>query len=109
MTVSIVQLSRLERRLDVAVRHAPYAGLAVSALLSWLVMPYWPSPAPLPGTLGLLAGNPDVHACIEMTRSGGLKGQLRQAASVLKELDSGAPAPEARDTLLRMFRTQQSS
>ena len=35
--------------------------------------------------------------------------QLRQAASVLKELDSGAPPPEARDTLLRMFRSQQGS
>jgi heptosyltransferase-3 len=43
----------------------------------------------LPGTLGLLAGNPDVHACIEMTRTGGLKGQLRQAASLWRRYDLG--------------------
>jgi hypothetical protein len=35
--------------------------------------------------------------------------QLRRAASVLKELDSGAPPPEARDALLRMFRRQHGS
>jgi Putative zinc-finger len=35
--------------------------------------------------------------------------QLRQVASVLKELDSGAPPPEARVTLLRMFRDQKRS
>ena len=35
--------------------------------------------------------------------------QLRQAASVLKELDWVAPPPEARDTLLRMFRSQLRS
>jgi heptosyltransferase-3 len=43
----------------------------------------------LPGTLGLLAGNPDVHACIEMARSGGVKGQLRQAASLWRRYDLG--------------------
>ena len=35
--------------------------------------------------------------------------QLRHAALVLKELDSGAPPPEARDALLRMFRAQHGS
>ena len=35
--------------------------------------------------------------------------QVGQAASVLKELDSVAPPPEARETLLRMFRSQSSS
>lgn len=35
--------------------------------------------------------------------------QLRQAASVLKELDSAAAPPEARDALLRMFQSQQRS
>ena len=35
--------------------------------------------------------------------------QLRQAASVLNNLDSGAPPPEARDALLRMFRSQPRS
>lgn len=32
--------------------------------------------------------------------------QLRQSVSVLKELDSAAPPPVARDTVLRMFRDQ---
>jgi hypothetical protein len=35
--------------------------------------------------------------------------QLRQAASVLRELDSVAPPPEARATLLRMFRDHPHS
>ncbi len=54
-TLSNSQLARWERRLDLAVRTVPYVSLAVAVLLSWLVMPYWPSPAPLRGTL-LLAG-----------------------------------------------------
>ena len=35
--------------------------------------------------------------------------QLRQAASVLHDLESDAPPPEVRDTLLRLFRDQPHS
>jgi hypothetical protein len=35
--------------------------------------------------------------------------QLRQAALVLGELDSGAPPPPARDALLRMFRGERQA
>jgi signal transduction histidine kinase len=54
-TMSSDQLSRLERRLEMAVRHVPYVALAVSVLLSWLIMPYWPSPPPLLGTVLIAA------------------------------------------------------
>src|SRR5262249_31724892 len=40
---------------------------------------------------------------------GAFVGQLRQASAILHQLDSGAPLPEARDTLLRMFRSQGDS
>jgi len=39
------------------------------------------------GTLALLAGNPDVSGRIEIDRSQGLKGQLRQAAQLWRRYD----------------------
>lgn len=39
------------------------------------------------GTMGLLAGNPDVSACIEIARSQGLAAQLRQALRLWRRYD----------------------
>jgi hypothetical protein len=40
---------------------------------------------------------------------GAFVDQVRHTSAVLHQLDSGAPRPEARDTLLRMFRTQREA